>query len=113
MLVTKAQVQSQFLTNAIVILHEEIDKLAVLIVNRLGYASSRAGGIAEEEIRNSEIAVVVIEVELSMGRKRRLVTERLIRLDVSADCNRMLAFGEREGVFVLLHHVVRFHRPVV
>ena len=113
MLVTQPQVQSEFLGDAIIILREEINEHPVLIGDRFGDASSRAGRVAQEKIRHREIAVIIIEAELAVGRKRRLVAQRLIRLDVSANCNCVLAFGDRKGVFVLLHHVVRFHWAIV
>src|ERR1700680_1334534 len=108
MLVTESQVQSQFLSDAVVVLYEEGDELAVVIVDGLGDASSRTGGVAQEEIRNGEIAVIITKAELAVRRKWRLVAQRLVRLDVSANRNRVFALGDRKRVFVLLYHVVRF-----
>src|ERR1700687_5555965 len=106
MLVTEPQVQSEFLSDAIIILREEVDKRAVVIVDGLGEASSRAGWVAQEEIRNCEVAVIVTKAELAVGRKRRLVAQRLVQLDVSTNSNRVFTFGDGKRVFVLLHHVV-------
>src|SRR5262249_19762570 len=84
-----------------------------VLVDGILDAAARRTGISKQEIRHPEIAVQVRIEELSVGRERRLVPERLIGVQIRAGRDRVFAFDPGHSVIVLLNHIVRLDGAIV
>ena len=96
-----------------IVLEKGIPKLAIVVRHLFGYAASYRGGITQHKVRHAKVAIEIIVAELPMRRKRRLVTQCLVRLNIKTHGESVFSLSDGQGIVILLHHVVTFDGAIV